>query len=132
MAQEAAGVSPDTIGYIEAHGTGTPLGDPIELAALTEAFSAKTTAKQFCAIGTAKTNVGHLDVAAGVTGLINATIFCDMACCLPPCIFIRPIRNSTFGIAHFHKYQTERVEVGSEAEASRRQCILALAVQTHM
>src|SRR6266404_653735 len=73
MAQEAAGVSPDTIGYIEAHGTGTPLGDPIELAALTQAFSAKTTAKQFCAIGTAKTNVGHLDVAAGVTGLINAT-----------------------------------------------------------
>src|SRR5712675_1146188 len=73
MAQEAAGVSPDTIGYIEAHGTGTPLGDPIELAALTQAFSAKTAAKQFCAIGTAKTNVGHLDVAAGVTGLINVT-----------------------------------------------------------
>ena len=73
MAHEAAGVSPDTIGYIEAHGTGTPLGDPIELAALTQAFRAKTTAKQFCAIGTAKTNVGHLDVAAGVTGLINAT-----------------------------------------------------------
>jgi amino acid adenylation domain-containing protein len=73
MAQEAAGVSPDSIGYIEAHGTGTPLGDPIELAALTQAFRAKTSAKQFCAIGTAKTNVGHLDVAAGVTGLINAT-----------------------------------------------------------
>jgi len=73
MAQEAAGVSPETIGYIEAHGTGTPLGDPIELAALTQAFRAKTSAKQFCAVGTAKTNVGHLDVAAGVTGLINAT-----------------------------------------------------------
>jgi amino acid adenylation domain-containing protein len=73
MAQEAAGISPDMIGYIEAHGTGTPLGDPIELAALTQAFSARTTAKQFCALGTAKTNIGHLDVAAGVTGLINAT-----------------------------------------------------------
>jgi amino acid adenylation domain-containing protein len=73
MAQEVAGVSPETIGYIEAHGTGTPLGDPIEFAALTQAFRAKTDAKQFCAIGTAKTNVGHLDVAAGVTGLINAT-----------------------------------------------------------
>ena len=73
MAQEAAGVGPDSIGYIEAHGTGTPLGDPIELAALTQAFRAKTRAKQFCAIGTAKTNVGHLDIAAGVTGLIHAT-----------------------------------------------------------
>src|SRR5712671_4779661 len=73
MAHEAAGVDPETIGYIEAHGTGTPLGDPIELAALTQAFRASTSAKQFCAIGTAKTNVGHLDVAAGVTGLINAT-----------------------------------------------------------
>ena len=73
MAQEAAGVEPESIGYIEAHGTGTPLGDPIELAGLTRAFRARTDRKQFCTIGTAKTNVGHLDVAAGVTGLINAT-----------------------------------------------------------
>ncbi|WP_426424820.1 amino acid adenylation domain-containing protein [Bradyrhizobium genosp. A] len=73
MAHEAAGIAPDTIGYIEAHGTATPLGDPIELAGLTQAFRAHTDRKQFCTIGTAKTNVGHLDVAAGVTGLINAT-----------------------------------------------------------
>jgi acyl transferase domain-containing protein len=73
MAQEVAGIDPATIGYIEAHGTGTPLGDPIEVAALTKAFRAKTQAKQFCAIGTAKVNVGHLDIAAGVTGLIHAT-----------------------------------------------------------
>ena len=72
LAQEAAGVDPETIGYIEAHGTGTPLGDPIELAALTQAFRARTDKKQFCVIGTAKTNVGHLDIAAGVTGLIHA------------------------------------------------------------
>ena len=73
LAQEAAGVDPETIGYIEAHGTGTPLGDPIELAALTQAFRGRTKAKGFCAVGTAKTNVGHLDIAAGVTGLIHAT-----------------------------------------------------------
>jgi amino acid adenylation domain-containing protein len=72
LAQQMAGIGPDSIGYIEAHGTGTPLGDPIELTALTEAFRAHTNAKQFCAIGTAKTNVGHLDVAAGITGLIHA------------------------------------------------------------
>jgi amino acid adenylation domain-containing protein len=67
-----AGVEPDSIGYIEAHGTGTPLGDPIELAALAQVFNAATERKQFCTIGTAKTNIGHLDVAAGVTGLIHA------------------------------------------------------------
>lgn len=72
-AQAAAGVSPDTIGYIEAHGTGTALGDPIEIAALTEAFGGPGTAQQGTTlIGTAKTNVGHLDIAAGVTGLIKA------------------------------------------------------------
>ena len=73
LAQQAAGVDPQTIGYIEAHGTGTALGDPIELAALTQAFRSRTKAKNFCAIGTAKTNVGHLDIAAGVTGLIHAS-----------------------------------------------------------
>ncbi|MCL1463267.1 type I polyketide synthase [Argonema galeatum] len=66
-----AEVHPDTISYIEAHGTGTPLGDPIEIAALTQAFSAETKKKGFCAIGSAKTNIGHLDTAAGVTGLIK-------------------------------------------------------------
>ncbi|HTU35030.1 MAG TPA: amino acid adenylation domain-containing protein [Candidatus Acidoferrum sp.] len=73
MAQAAAGVNPETIGYLEAHGTATPLGDPIELAAASRAFRAHTNAKGFCAIGTAKTNVGHLDIASGVTGLIHAT-----------------------------------------------------------
>jgi amino acid adenylation domain-containing protein len=72
MAQNAAGVEPESIGYIEAHGTATPLGDPIELAALERAFRASTQAKNFCTIGTAKANLGHLDIAAGVTGLIHA------------------------------------------------------------
>lgn len=71
-AQLVADVEPDTIGYIEAHGTGTPLGDPIEIAALTQAFRANTQRRNFCAIGSVKTNVGHLDAAAGVTGLIKA------------------------------------------------------------
>ncbi|HLO47958.1 MAG TPA: beta-ketoacyl synthase N-terminal-like domain-containing protein [Kamptonema sp.] len=66
-----AEIPPETISYIEAHGTGTPLGDPIEIAALTQAFSLETKKKGFCAIGSAKTNVGHLDTAAGVTGLIK-------------------------------------------------------------
>lgn len=66
-----AEVDPETISYVEAHGTGTPLGDPIEISALTQAFSLETKKKGFCAIGSAKTNIGHLDTAAGVTGLIK-------------------------------------------------------------
>ena len=73
-AQALAGVDPETITYIEAHGTGTPLGDPIEIAALKQAFSASTQKQGFCAIGSVKTNVGHLDAAAGVAGLIKTVL----------------------------------------------------------
>jgi amino acid adenylation domain-containing protein len=73
-AQKIAGVSADSISYIEAHGTGTPIGDPIEVAALTRAFRSTTSATQFCSLGTAKANVGHLDVAAGATGLIKTIL----------------------------------------------------------
>jgi amino acid adenylation domain-containing protein len=72
LAQAAAGVSPQDVSYIEAHGTGTPLGDPIEVAALTKAFrEGGATGNGYCALGTGKTHIGHLDVAAGVTGLIK-------------------------------------------------------------
>ncbi len=73
-AHALAGVSADTIAYMEAHGTATPTGDPIEIAGLTEAFRTTTDAKQFCAIGSVKTNVGHLDIAAGVTVLIKTAL----------------------------------------------------------
>lgn len=73
-AQIVAEVEPETITYIEAHGTGTSLGDPIEIAALTQAFRASTEKKGFCAIGSVKTNIGHLDAAAGVTGLIKTVL----------------------------------------------------------
>jgi len=74
LAQEMAGVEPDDIGFIEAHGTATPVGDPIEVAALTEAFRRKTQRRRFCALGTVKTNVGHLDAAAGAAGLIKTAL----------------------------------------------------------
>ncbi|MFN6485609.1 MULTISPECIES: beta-ketoacyl synthase N-terminal-like domain-containing protein [unclassified Nostoc] len=73
-AQTLAGVDAETISYIEAHGTATPLGDPIEIAALTQAFSQTTDKKGFCAIGSVKTNLGHLDTAAGVAGLIKTVL----------------------------------------------------------
>jgi amino acid adenylation domain-containing protein len=74
MAQASAGFHPESISYIETHGTATPLGDPIEIEALTQAFRAQTDAKQFCAIGSVKSNFGHLVAAAGVTGLIKAVL----------------------------------------------------------
>ncbi|WP_198299660.1 type I polyketide synthase [Tumebacillus avium] len=69
-----ADVEPDTVSYIEAHGTGTELGDPIEISALTQAFQLSTDRTGFCKIGSVKTNVGHLDAAAGVTGLIKTVL----------------------------------------------------------
>ncbi len=74
LAQAAAGVAPDTIGFIEAHGTATPLGDPIEIAALTRVFRDQTQRRAFCALGSVKSNVGHLDAAAGMAGLIKAAL----------------------------------------------------------
>jgi len=73
-AQLLAEVEPETISYIEAHGTGTPLGDPIEIAALTQAFGDLGSNKGFCAVGSAKTNIGHLDAAAGIAGLIKTVL----------------------------------------------------------
>jgi acyl transferase domain-containing protein/thioesterase domain-containing protein/acyl carrier protein len=73
-AHAAAGVTADTIGYVECHGTGTYLGDPIEIAALTQAFAATTDKTGFCRIGSVKTNIGHLDTAAGVASLIKAAL----------------------------------------------------------
>ncbi|MEV6479347.1 beta-ketoacyl synthase N-terminal-like domain-containing protein [Streptomyces sp. NPDC051576] len=73
-AQLAAGTDAGTITYVEAHGTATPLGDPIEIAALTEAFRQDTDARGFCAIGSVKTNIGHADAAAGAAGLIKTVL----------------------------------------------------------
>ena len=69
-----ARVDPATVGYLEAHGSATPLGDPIEVAALTRAFRRHTAAEGFCALGSIKSNVGHLYTAAGVAGFIKAVL----------------------------------------------------------
>lgn len=69
-----AGVSPETIGYVECHGTGTPMGDPIEIAALTTAFRQHTARKSFCVIGSVKSNIGHTDAASGVAGFTKTVL----------------------------------------------------------
>lgn len=83
LAHAVANVDPDTISYIEAHGTGTHIGDPIEISALNKAFQVSTKRKQFCAIGSVKSNIGHLDIAAGIAGLIK-TVLALRAQQLPP------------------------------------------------
>jgi len=106
LAQAQAGVEPETISYIEAHGTGTPLGDPIEVAGLTQAFGA-TRAAGSCALGAAKANIGHLDTAAGIAGLIK-TVLALQHRQLPPTLhFKQP--NPKIDFAHSPFYVNDRL-----------------------
>jgi acyl transferase domain-containing protein/enoyl-CoA hydratase/carnithine racemase/acyl carrier protein len=74
QALDRAGVDARTISYVEAHGTGTKLGDPVEVAGLTEAYSARTGERQYCAIGSVKSNIGHLEAAAGIAQLTKVIL----------------------------------------------------------
>jgi amino acid adenylation domain-containing protein len=126
LAHEAAGVNPETIGYIEAHGTATPLGDPIELAALTQAFHAHTKNQEFCAIGTAKTNVGHLDIAAGVTGLIHAAHIVRHGIFPPTLHFNGP--NAQFDLEHSPFYVNPKRKEWKSQSTPRRAGVSAFGV----
>lgn len=100
-----AGVSAETISYIEAHGTATALGDPIEIQALTKAFAATTDKKGFCGVGSVKSNLGHLDSAAGITGIIK-TVLALKHKSLPPSLHFKTpnpaidFENSPFYVNH--------------------------------
>lgn len=85
-----AGVDAETITYVEAHGTGTPLGDPIEIEALTRAFRQQTQRTGFCALGAVKSNIGHLDTAAGVAGLIKTVLALEHGQIPPTLHFEKP------------------------------------------
>ncbi len=69
-----AGIGAQRVSYVETHGTGTPLGDPIEIAALKQAYETTPSRKGFCAIGSVKTNIGHTDAAAGIAGLLKTVL----------------------------------------------------------
>ena len=102
LAQAAAGVNPETITYVEAHGTGTELGDPIEISALTQAFRLGTEKRGYCAVGSVKTNLGHLDAAAGVTGLIKTVLALKNRRIPPSLHFTRPNPNIDFESTPFY------------------------------
>lgn len=98
----AAGVDAGTIGYVEAHGTATPLGDPIEVAALTRAFRQDTDRSQFCLIGSVKTNIGHADAAAGAAGLIKTALALKHGLIPPSLHFTEPNPHIGFDQTPFH------------------------------
>jgi len=96
QAWQDANINPETISYIEAHGTGTALGDPIEILGITRAFEKYTSKRQFCAIGSVKSNIGHLDQAAGMASIIK-TILSLKNECIPPIVhFQQPNRKIDF------------------------------------
>ena len=101
-AQAIAGIDPETISYIETHGTGTALGDPVEIAALTQAFSLRTNKKGFCAIGSVKTNIGHLGAAAGAAGLIKTVLALKHKLIPPSLHFEQPNPEIDFANSPFY------------------------------
>ncbi|MBB5016750.1 acyl transferase domain-containing protein/acyl carrier protein [Chitinivorax tropicus] len=98
----AADVSPASIGYIEAHGTGTHLGDPIEVTALSRAYRESTDRVGYCAIGSVKANIGHADVAAGIAGVIKATQMLHHAVIPPAVNFEQPNPEIDFDSSPFY------------------------------
>ena len=99
---QRAGINPETIGYVEAHGTGTKLGDPVEVEALSKAFRRYTDKKQFCLLGSVKTNIGHASLAAGVAGVIKV-LQCFAHGQIPPLLnFSEANEHIDFADSPFH------------------------------
>ncbi|NEW07887.1 amino acid adenylation domain-containing protein [Paenibacillus sp. SYP-B3998] len=97
-----AGIHPESLTFIEAHGTGTKLGDPIEFNGLAKAFEKYTSKKQFCAIGSVKTNIGHLFEAAGIASLIKAVLMLNEKQNPPLVHFKKPNKQIRFETSPFY------------------------------
>ena len=117
-ALDIAGVDPETVAHIEAHGTATPLGDPIEVAALTQAFRARTQKKNFCAIGSVKSNIGHASAAAGVAGVIK-TVLALKHMLLPPTLHFEQ-SNPKIDFANSPFYVITKLSEWRRADTRRR------------
>ena len=100
-ALSASGVNPETISFIEAHGTSTHIGDPIELAAITEAYRRYTSKVGFCAIGSVKSNIGHLGEAAGIVAFIKTVLALQHRQMPPSLHFVTPNPQFDFASSPF-------------------------------
>jgi amino acid adenylation domain-containing protein len=125
-ALSVAGIDPATVAYVETHGTGTALGDPIEIQALGRAFREYTDRKSFCAIGSVKSNIGHLDVAAGVAGLIKTVLSLENGEIPPSLNFDRP--NPKIDFASAPVYVNTRLTPWGEGPEPRRAGVSAFGV----
>ncbi len=125
-ALEVAGVRPDSIDYVETHGTGTPVGDPVEIAALSRAFRASTDHKGFCAVGSVKSNIGHLDPAAGVAGLIKTVLAMENRLIPPSLHFEEPNPEIDFENSPF--YVNDRLADWPDDDGPRRAGVSSLGV----
>jgi phthiocerol/phenolphthiocerol synthesis type-I polyketide synthase E len=114
-----AGVHPDTITYVEAHGTATPLGDPIEVAALTKAFGAAGRLPGSCGLGSVKTNIGHTDAAAGIAGLIKTVMALENGLIPPNLHFSEPNPQIDFSAGPFRVETSPRTWRGNGAAPRR-------------
>jgi phthiocerol/phenolphthiocerol synthesis type-I polyketide synthase E len=123
-AMEFAEVAPGSIGFVETHGTGTPVGDPIEIQALREAFGAGGTSR--VALGSAKANIGHLDAAAGVVGLIKAAFAVERGVVPPLASFSAP--NPALPLAGTPFYLPVRAEPWPRTDGPRRASVSAFGV----
>jgi amino acid adenylation domain-containing protein len=127
-AQEDAGVDPESISYVETHGTATPLGDPIEVEALTRAFRVRTAKNGFCSIGSVKSNLGHLTAGSGVTGLIKTALSLSSRTLVPSIHFESPNPNIDFTSSPFRVQTTRAAWTRADASTPLRAGVSSFGV----
>ena len=121
-----ADISADTIDYVECHGTGTPVGDPIEVSALTQAFRQTSERNGYCGLGSIKSNIGHLDTAAGVVSLMKATLALEHGQVPPSLNYEAP--NPTIDFANSPFFVNHTLKEWASKEHPRRAAINSLGV----
>jgi amino acid adenylation domain-containing protein len=126
-ALQRAETDPRTIEYVEAHGTGTILGDPIEIDALSQVYGAATDAKGFCTIGSVKANIGHLDIAAGVAGLMKSALALNHKAIPPSINYTSPNPNIDFDNSAF-LVNTEHRDWVKNQETPRRAAVSSFGI----
>jgi amino acid adenylation domain-containing protein len=127
-AHAAADIDPETISYVEAHGTATALGDPIEVEALTRAFRMRTERRGFCALGTIKSNLGHLTAASGVAGLIKTALCLHHRALVPSLFFEQPNPSIDFAATPFYVQTRAEPWPPSAAQLPRRAGVSSFGV----